>query len=477
MKLLNSRTNILILALLWVMTSFHGSFAQAQGVPKLHPSDPHRFTRDGGTTVWYPTGYYGAISSLNNDTSDYNTYYKTLFDTLATNGINYYRTTFTMGQPYGNAKNPYQRTGPGNAADGRLKFDLTKFDQSYFDHWLEIVTYARSKGVVIQICILDAWHNKAAITEDNSSSGATYVWGMTRDYYYNTNNIQGLSVYSGNDWTNTANPVYAHQQALIKKLIDTVGHMPNIVFEIANEAFGPSSWAIALANVLTNYENSKGLATHLVMPRDLRVHEDIVGESSHCDDYNNPSNVPTIIHTGFVSGFSQYNSPLISDNDCNSRTISPDLRRQKAWSLLTAGAHISYFHFNIRSLGGTDGLGSADANNGMRYLGYLGKFLTSNKVNLVGMRPSDGLVTNGRWAYARSGDEYIVYFRSGGSTTVSNLPALYTAIWYNPRNNTTQAAPTGSATFTAPDSNDWVLYIKKSAVAVPLTSPKNLMVK
>src|SRR5207247_4209046 len=26
---------------------------------------------------------------------------------------------------------PWRRTGPGNATDGRLKFDLTKFDQSY----------------------------------------------------------------------------------------------------------------------------------------------------------------------------------------------------------------------------------------------------------------------------------------------------------------------------------------------------------
>src|SRR5215471_17769789 len=28
---------------------------------------------------------------------------------------------------------PYKRTGPGTATDGGLKFDLTKFDQSFFD--------------------------------------------------------------------------------------------------------------------------------------------------------------------------------------------------------------------------------------------------------------------------------------------------------------------------------------------------------
>src|SRR5262249_40612700 len=28
---------------------------------------------------------------------------------------------------------PWRRTGPGNATDGGLKFDLTQFDQAYFD--------------------------------------------------------------------------------------------------------------------------------------------------------------------------------------------------------------------------------------------------------------------------------------------------------------------------------------------------------
>jgi hypothetical protein len=451
--------------------------AQAQGVPRIHPNDSHRFTRDGGATVWYPNGYYGAIGSMNKDTLDYNTYYRTLIDSFSTNGINFFRTVFTMGQPYGNARNPYLRTGPGNAADGRLKFDLTRFDQAYFDRWLDIVTYANSKGIVIQICILDAWHNKANIVEDNSSQGAYYVWGMSRDYYHNSNNIQGLSVYTANDWANPSNGVNAYQQALIRKLVDTVGHMPNIVWEIANEAMGRDTWANGLANVLSNYETSKSFSRHLVMPRDLRVHENIVGPDTHCDDYNNPSGVPGIIHSAFVNGFSQYSSPLISDNDCNGQTISPDLRRQKAWALLTAGAHINYFHFRLNTLGGTDGLGSADANNGMRYIGYLEKFLIANRVNLVGMRPSDGLVTNGRWAYARSGDEYIIYFRAGGSTTVSNLPSSYTAIWYNPRGNTSQPAAAGSATFTTPDNNDWVLYIKRGATPTTLGSPRNVQVR
>src|SRR5690606_1625951 len=123
---------------------------------------------------------------------------------------------------------------------------------------------------------------------------------------------------------------------------------------------------------------------------------------------------------------------------------------------LTAGAHISLFHFELRVPGVLD---SRDALDGMRYLGYLRAFLEELDVNLLGMRPSDELVSNG-WAYANPGREYIIYLITGGSTAVSNLPAAYDAIWFDPRNGRTQTAGAGPV-FTAASANDWVLYIRE----------------
>jgi hypothetical protein len=139
-------------------------------------------------------------------------------------------------------------------------------------------------------------------------------------------------------------------------------------------------------------------------------------------------------------------------------------RRQKAWACLTAGAHIDFFHFPMYQQSVLD---SADVADGMRFVGYTRKFLADLGVNLVGMRPSDGLVSAG-WCYARSGDEYVVYLIAGGSVTVSSLPASTTARWFNPRTGTNQAA-SGGPTFAAPDGNDWVLHVVGASAAPVVT--------
>ena len=42
---------------------------------------------------------------------------------------------------------PWQRTGPGNATDGKLKFDLTKLDQSFFDRLRTRTQALNSAGI------------------------------------------------------------------------------------------------------------------------------------------------------------------------------------------------------------------------------------------------------------------------------------------------------------------------------------------
>ncbi len=42
---------------------------------------------------------------------------------------------------------PWQRTGPGNASDGKLKFDLTKFNQAYFDRLRDRVQQLHAAGI------------------------------------------------------------------------------------------------------------------------------------------------------------------------------------------------------------------------------------------------------------------------------------------------------------------------------------------
>ena len=354
-------------------------------VPQIDPSDPHRFTLGGET--WYPIGYYPSIAALTIDQIDYENYYKNLIDLLAANNLNYFRNVFTMGQPYADAMAPYLRSGPGTAADGRDKFDLNQFNEAYFDYWRTVIVYAQSKGVVVQLTIFDNWHNKGWVVEDNGDS--QHEWGMKYDFYNGANNVNEINTANQGDWTNPAHAVYPVQQALIRKVVDELGNLPNVVYEISNENYASASWELQLADYLSSYEAFKGLDAHLVMPRDLPNHDSAGGKS------NNPAST----HSEMVSRYS-LNQPLLADND-GGGNASADGRRMKVWAALTAGGHIDYFHYAMYQ---TSVLNSSDVANGMGFLGLVATFLDANQIELSGMVPSDGLVSSG-WSYASSGTD------------------------------------------------------------------------
>ena len=105
-------------------------------------------------------------------------------------------------------------------------------------------------------------------------------------------------------------------------------------------------------------------------------------------------------------------------------------------------------------------LESQNVADGMRYVGNLSRFIDGLGVDLVGMVPSDRLVSEG-WCYARKGDEYVIYLPSGGTTNVSGLPENFVATWFNPRDAITMPAG-GNSKFIAPNGDDWALHIRST---------------
>ena len=246
--------------------------------PAIHTADPHRLAVGGATfTV---AGYYPSVGAFNSDTGDH-TLYRRMIDAMADRGINYFRIAMNMGQPYGSGMDPYLRVGPGRSTDGRPKFDLTQFNQTFFDYWRQVVLYARARGLVVQLCIMDGWHAKDDIVEENL--GDFLTWGLRFDYYFAANNVNGVSVSQTEDLYDPNGAAFGYQQALIRKTVETLGDQPNIVWEIANES-SHIPWEILHADALSAYERSLHLPQHLVMPRDLPSHEYV---KDHCD--NDPS--------------------------------------------------------------------------------------------------------------------------------------------------------------------------------------------
>jgi hypothetical protein len=171
---------------------------------------------------------------------------------------------------------PWQRTGPAEAKDGKPKFDLDTFDQTYFDRLRERVIAAGNEGIYVGVMFFDGW----AI---HLSPAPDHVEGHP---FHAQNNINGIAIESILDHqVLPLDPrVQALQEAYIRKVIDTLHDLPNVLWEVANESSGggkvdknfaqmmgfsdvpewgdSTEWQYWVIDVVKNYEQEKGYVPH-----------------------------------------------------------------------------------------------------------------------------------------------------------------------------------------------------------------------
>src|SRR6185312_4229008 len=141
---------------------------------------------------------------------------------------------------------PWPRTGPGVASDGKPKFDLSRFDQSYFDLVRSRVVAARERGIYVSVMLFDGF-------------GLQYHRRSTDGFPLDTdNNINGVRG-SGTSSQNLAkSQALAVQDAYVRKMIDTVNDLDNVLYEVANEAGAYSTaWQYHIIHLVKDYEASK----------------------------------------------------------------------------------------------------------------------------------------------------------------------------------------------------------------------------
>jgi len=101
------------------------------------------------------------------------------------------------------------------------------------------------------------------------------------------------------------------------------------------------------------------------------------------------------------------------------------------------------------------------------------KFFNDYVYNVSTMDPDDSLVTTG-WCLADPGNEYVIYLKDGGATTLDlrGESGDFTVKWYDPRNGgllqdgsvTTVSGGASRSLGSAPGStsSDWVLLLQNS---------------
>lgn len=138
-----------------------------------------------------------------------------------------YNTPLTYATPF-----PWQRTGPGRALDGKPKFDLHQFNEAYFQRLRERVQLAGQRGFYVSIMLFEG-HGLHA-------SDAPWCWdGHPMNLHNNINGINGDPNGDGRGIeTHTLQipALTAIQEAYVRKVIETVNDLDNVLYEIANES-------------------------------------------------------------------------------------------------------------------------------------------------------------------------------------------------------------------------------------------------
>src|SRR5262249_40809623 len=121
---------------------------------------------------------------------------------------------------------PWMRTGPGTATDGGLKFDLTKFDENYFDRLRKRVDALNHAGIYAGVYLFTAEFllRFRSPTDGYPFSVSNNVNGLDDGY-------QGGSAETGlaSVTMTTTNAITEFQDAYVRKAIDILNDLPNVL--------------------------------------------------------------------------------------------------------------------------------------------------------------------------------------------------------------------------------------------------------
>jgi len=155
----------------------------------------------------------------------------------------------------------YLRTGPGTAADGGPKFDLSRFDPAYFARLRERVAAAGDRGVYVSVMLFQGFsiEQKGTVGVDE---GKGNPWdGHPFNVRNNINGIDGDLNGNGEGeevHTLACPEITARQEAYVRKVVDTVNDFDHVLFEIANESHaGSTGWQYHMIRFIHDYERTK----------------------------------------------------------------------------------------------------------------------------------------------------------------------------------------------------------------------------
>jgi hypothetical protein len=351
---------------------------------------------------------------------------------------------------------PWARTGPGAASDGKPKFDLDRFDEAFFERLRDRVVAAGQRGIYVAVMLFDGWALHLSPAPD-------HVEGHP---FHAANNVNGVGIGSILDYqVLPLDPrVQALQEAYIRKVVDTLHDLPNLLWEVANESSGGGEADPAFAEMLGLAgipEWGDSTAWQYRVIETVKRHEQAMGYDRHPIGMTMQFPVPeqTKVNEPLLTSRAEWISPgydddIFADGGHPMAPGSPQSRWLEdppaadgrkvvisdtdhyapgggdalwAWKSFLRGHHPILMDFGI-----IGGVNPPDPSfEPARYaMGDTLRF--AERMNLIATEPRDDLSSTG-YALANPGQEYLVLQPggAGGSLTVLLEPGTYTAEWFS----------------------------------------------
>ena len=326
---------------------------------------------------------------------------------------------------------PWARTGPGNANDGKPKFDLDTWDEDYFARMRAWTVRLGNAGVYVCVQMFQGWHYT-----DKGYANDPYEFHP----FNGPNNINSVDGDTNNDNSgleslDTASSVYSRQQAYVRKVIDTVNDLDNVIFEVANEVDYTTTtlaWERAIAAYIKSYES--GLAKQYP-----------VGITKFWPGGNNAALFASDVD--WTSTDEEYPTPEPDATDGSMVVIGDSDHWQGltgehewTWQAALRGMNVAFMDQWTGWTYGTDTRTDADAQKIRNQLGYILDYMA--RVDLRYTTPQSSLASTGYCLARLTGTaKLIAYQPTSGAFTVdlSSVSGTFSLEWLRTSNGATQA--------------------------------------
>lgn len=424
------------------------------GTLRLHPDNPHYFQWRGKPAVLITSGeHYGAV--INPD-FDYTRY----LNHLQQYGFNLTRVFGAYAETWGGGWNtlnpaaghyllPWARSATPGFADGGNKFDLSRFDDAYWNRLTAVVQAASDRGIVVEFSLFCQIYGGGE-------------WSMQA--YSPGNNINGIGGGGAGDVWNTGNTaVMAIEDAYVRKAVQVLNRFDNVYFELCNEPGNSrAAWHAHVAQVITSAE-AKLPNRHLIQENTGSASPGVSLISIH---YANPNALRDLYGKNLALSF--------GENGFRGKGADP--YRQEAWDFMLAGGAAYNGLDWCYEVGHEDGSGTRAGINSARdpalwpQLKALKDFMDA--LDFVKMAPDTAVIKGGvpAGATARAlvepGKQYAVFLRGGKQADlVLDLAAgTYKAEWVNTKTGAVAKSETfthagGRKTLASPSYDDIALRV------------------